>query len=64
MELSDDGRPKKKVSKVMLEKLMEDKSIRVLDIFKSHIFHYSAHERIVLHLNFSVVIHEGEVRPL
>lgn len=53
----------KKVSKVMLEKLTDDKSVRVLDI-KSHFFHFSGLERIVLHLNFSPVIHRGQIRPL
>lgn len=55
VEFTDDGKPKKKVSKVMLEKLMDDKCIRVLDIVKSHLFPCSALERIVLHLNFSAV---------
>lgn len=37
---------------MVLEKLMDDKFIRVLDIVKSHIFHCSALEWIVLHLTF------------
>lgn len=52
------GDQKKKVSNMMLKKLMDDKSIRVLDIAKPCIFNCSALEIIILHLKFSPVLRQ------